>query len=63
MDSLLAERREAQSRIYSLNPAPLREVELWLERYRVFWGAKLYDLKRYAESPEGRRSGGSRPDK
>ena len=59
---LLAERREAQSRIYSLNAKPLHEVEQWLQQYRVFWGAKLYDLKQYAESPEGRKGGRSGRD-
>lgn len=56
---LLFERREAQSRIYSLNARPLREVEQWVEHYRVFWGAKLHDLKQYVESPDGRRGGRS----
>ena len=60
---LLLERREAQSRIYSLNAKPLREVELWLQHYRVFWGATLHDLKRYAESSEGRRGGRTGADR
>ena len=47
---LVRERSEARSRLYSLNPAPLRDVERWLEQYRVFWGARLHDLKRVAES-------------
>jgi DNA-binding transcriptional ArsR family regulator len=33
---LVGERRVSQSRLYSLNARPLREVELWLEHYRVF---------------------------
>jgi DNA-binding transcriptional ArsR family regulator len=52
--SLVAERRVAQSRLYSLNAAPLQEVDRWIEYYRVYWSARLLDLKRYAESPEGR---------
>lgn len=60
---LLAERREAQSRIYSLNAKPLREVEQWLQHYRVFWAGRLHDLKRYAESPEGRRGGRTGADR
>lgn len=32
---LIRERRVAQSRIYSLAPEPLREVEQWLEHYRI----------------------------
>ena len=46
---LVRESREAQSRIYALNAAPLAEVDRWLSRYRVFWGARLRDLKRFVE--------------
>jgi DNA-binding transcriptional ArsR family regulator len=38
---LVKERRVAQSRLYSLDPAPLRQVERWLEQYRVFWATRL----------------------
>ena len=51
---LVGERKVAQSRLYSLDAAPLREVDQWLAFYRVFWTARLQDLKRYAESPDGR---------
>ncbi len=51
---LVQERRAAQSRIYSLVPEPLREVEQWLDRYRDFWGARHPGLKRYVESKEQR---------
>jgi len=51
---LVRERRAAQSRLYSLDPAPLREVEQWLQHYRVFWAARLHDLKRVVESAERR---------
>ncbi len=30
-------RVDAQRRIYALRPAPLRELEAWLERYRRLW--------------------------
>jgi len=30
-------RVDAQRRIYELRPAPLRELEVWLERYRRIW--------------------------
>src|ERR1700674_5290431 len=30
-------RVDAQRRIYALRPAPLQELELWLERYRRLW--------------------------
>ncbi|MHB1328889.1 MAG: transcriptional regulator, partial [Gemmatimonadales bacterium] len=47
---LLTERRVAQSRIYALDPEPLRTVEQWVGHYRVFWAARLMDLKRYVET-------------
>jgi DNA-binding transcriptional ArsR family regulator len=54
---LLRETRAAQWRRYSLDPGPLREIDRWLAAYRVFWGARLQDLKRYVEKEEkgGRR--------
>jgi DNA-binding transcriptional ArsR family regulator len=30
-------RVDAQRRIYALRPAPLHELELWIERYRRIW--------------------------
>lgn len=51
---LVRERRSARSRIYSLQPAPLQDVERWLEDYRLFWGARLQDLKALVESQEQR---------
>src|SRR4029077_3747087 len=45
-------RVDAQRRIYTLRPAPLQELEVWLERYRRLWAdnfqrldALLDDLK------------------
>jgi DNA-binding transcriptional ArsR family regulator len=52
---LVQERREAQWRRYSLNPAPLVQVDRWIAAYRVFWGARLHDLKRYVERGERRK--------
>src|SRR5919198_2705308 len=34
---LVRARSEAQRRIYSLDPAPLEEMDAWLARYRGFW--------------------------
>ena len=34
-------REEAQRRLYSLDPAPLAELDEWLERYRCFWTNRL----------------------
>jgi DNA-binding transcriptional ArsR family regulator len=30
-------RVDAQRRIYALRPAPLQELEVWLDRYRQLW--------------------------
>lgn len=43
-------RKEAQRRYYSLNPEALADVDRWLSPYRLFWSARMYDLKRTAES-------------
>lgn len=34
-------RPEAQRRLYSVDAAPLQEVDAWLDRFRVLWEAKL----------------------
>jgi DNA-binding transcriptional ArsR family regulator len=38
---LVRARGEAQRRVYSLEPAPLAEVDAWLARYRGFWTNRL----------------------
>jgi DNA-binding transcriptional ArsR family regulator len=37
-------RVDKQRRIYALRPAPLRELEVWLERYRRLWEANFQRL-------------------
>jgi DNA-binding transcriptional ArsR family regulator len=34
-------RAEGTRRLYSVDPAPLREVDAWLESFRRFWSPKL----------------------
>lgn len=46
---LVVRRKKAQLRLYRLAPEGLREVDRWLENYRVFWSARMHDLKRYVE--------------
>ncbi len=41
---LVEVRVDAQRRIYALRPAALREMELWLERYRRLWEANYQRL-------------------
>jgi DNA-binding transcriptional ArsR family regulator len=38
---LVRARTEGQQRIYSLDPAPLEELDTWLARYREFWTNRL----------------------
>lgn len=40
-------------RLYTVDPAPLREVDEWLERYRRFWSQHLDALE--TEVTRGRR--------
>ena len=37
-------RVDAQRRIYALRPAPLQELEVWLEKYRGLWEANFQRL-------------------
>jgi DNA-binding transcriptional ArsR family regulator len=46
---LLRERRDGTSRFYSLDGTALQSVEAWLAPYRLFWAARLVDLKRAVE--------------
>lgn len=34
-------RPQGQRRLYSLRPAPFREIDAWIERYRAHWEARL----------------------
>ena len=47
--NLVLERRRGRHRVYELNPQPLKTVDQWLARYRVFWQEKLGDLKTFVE--------------
>ena len=42
---LVRAREQAQRRLYSLDPAPLAELDAWLARYRGFWGQRLDALE------------------
>src|SRR5271168_1855592 len=37
-------RVDAQRRIYALRPAPLKELEVWIERYRRIWEGNFQRL-------------------
>ncbi len=48
---LIARSRAAQWRPCRIEPAALREVHDWLERYRQFWDASLDRLEAYLAAP------------
>src|ERR1700719_4800123 len=51
-------RVDAQRRIYELRPAPLRELEVWIERYRSIWEEnyqRLDVLLEEMKAKEGKR--------
>jgi DNA-binding transcriptional ArsR family regulator len=50
---LVRVRPEAQRRVYSLEAAPLAELDAWLGRYRGFWENRLDALE--TELRRGRR--------
>jgi DNA-binding transcriptional ArsR family regulator len=47
---LVKVRGDAQRRLYSVRPAPLRAIDDWLEPYRRMWQASLDDLERHLET-------------
>ena len=46
-------RPEGTRRLYAVEPAPLQEVDVWLDRFRVFWSQRLDALG--TELARGRR--------
>ena len=51
---LVRARSDAQRRVYSLDPAPLEELEAWLARHRSFWTQRLDALE--TELARGRKA-------
>ncbi|MDP3803178.1 helix-turn-helix transcriptional regulator [Brevundimonas sp.] len=46
---LVTVRKDAQRRLYSLNPAPLKELDIWLAGYRRFWTNRLDALEAHLD--------------
>ena len=46
---LVRVRKDAQRRLYRLDPAPLAELDAWLEPYRRFWNTRLDALERHLD--------------
>lgn len=47
---LVIARRQGRQLLYSLNAAPLREVNAWLRRYESFWDHQLKSFRKHVES-------------
>jgi DNA-binding transcriptional ArsR family regulator len=46
---LVSVRKDANRRLYSLNPAPLAELDAWLAPYRRFWTSRLEALEAHLD--------------
>ncbi len=55
-----SQRVQGPRRIYTVEPAPLQEVDEWLERFRSFWTPKLEALALEVARGKRRRSGQTR---
>jgi DNA-binding transcriptional ArsR family regulator len=60
---LVNEVRSSRHRLYSLNPAPLKTLDAWLNQYRVFWEKSLTSLKAVVESENAERTPARRRNK
>ena len=47
---LVIARVDAQRRVYRINPAPFRELDGWLARYRKFWNEELDSLEGHLDA-------------
>ena len=46
---LVRMRKDANRRLYSLDPRPLVEIDAWLETYRRFWTGRLDALEAHLD--------------
>jgi DNA-binding transcriptional ArsR family regulator len=47
-------RRQAQKRLYAVNPEPLAEIDAWLAPYRRLWAGRLDALENHLDEKEQR---------
>jgi DNA-binding transcriptional ArsR family regulator len=47
---LVQVRGDAQRRLYSVRPEPLRAIDEWLAPYRAMWAKSLDDLERHLDA-------------
>ncbi len=55
-------RAAAQRRLYSVDSAPLQEVDAWLDRFRILWEAKLDALATEIARGKRKRRIAAEPD-
>jgi hypothetical protein len=55
---LVRARGDGQRRLYSVDPAPLAEVDEWLDRWRGFWAQRLDALDTEIVRARGTAPGG-----
>lgn len=46
---LVGARVDGQRRLYRVRPERFRELDAWLEPYRVLWSSRLDDLERHLD--------------
>lgn len=49
---LVVATRDAQRRVYRLDPRALRQLDTWLSNYRRLWAGKLDNLERHMDEEE-----------
>ncbi len=48
---LVRRARRGRVSLCTLDAVAMRDAAAWIERYRVFWTQRLFDLKAYVETP------------
>lgn len=51
-------RVDGARRLYAVDPAPMREIDAWLDRFRIFWTPKLAALATEVARGKRARRGG-----
>jgi len=57
---LVRAHRVGRQRFFELNIEPLKSVDLWLSRYRVFWQSELSNLKHFVEAAHAKETSSRR---
>ncbi|MFD0775588.1 ArsR/SmtB family transcription factor [Streptomonospora algeriensis] len=56
---LVESRSKAQRRLYRLRTEPLRDLDAWLEPYRMLWESRIDDLERHLATMDDHQDDGS----